>query len=66
MHTKRWLDSLNGIGHLEDLGTDDMIILKQILRKENGCVNGIHVAQAVFCEHGNASLQSHKMCKFLD
>jgi hypothetical protein len=33
MHTKFWSEKLKGRDHLEDLGIDEKIILKWILRK---------------------------------
>jgi hypothetical protein len=38
MHTKFWYKSLKKRDHLEDLGIDERIILKCVLKKQDGRV----------------------------
>jgi len=36
MHTKFWLEDMNGGNHLKNLGVDGKLILERILEKQDG------------------------------
>ena len=60
-----WWENLVGIDHMQDLGLDGRITLRQIQEREWKSVDFSYLAScSSCCEHGNETLVLYKMVNF--